>query len=105
MIEAMACGTPIITCRRGSIPEVVDEGVTGFVVDTVEEAIAAVGRVGEIDRGGVRQRFEERFGVARMAEDYLGIYEQMIEERAASVSPVKERPWKTLFASKTITTS
>jgi glycosyltransferase involved in cell wall biosynthesis len=75
MIEAMACGTPVIAFRSGSVPEVVDEGVTGFVVGSVEEAVEAVGRIPEIDRVAVRAAFEKRFTVERMARDYLAIYE------------------------------
>src|SRR5215510_14998923 len=71
MIEAMACGTPVIAFRRGSVPEVVDEGVTGFIVDGEAEAVQAIGRVGELDRRQVRARFEQRFTARRMAEDYL----------------------------------
>src|SRR6266403_561754 len=63
MIEAMACGTPVIAFRRGSAPEVIDEGVSGFIVDNVAEAAAAVRRIGEIDRTGVREAFEGRFGI------------------------------------------
>jgi glycosyltransferase involved in cell wall biosynthesis len=77
MIEAMACGTPIIAFRRGSVPEVVENGVTGFTVDSVEEAIAAVRRVSEISRQRCRQIFDERFSVNRMAADYLAIYQQL----------------------------
>jgi glycosyltransferase involved in cell wall biosynthesis len=74
MIEAMACGTPVIAFRAGSVPEVVDEGVTGFIVDDVAEAAAAVSRIGMLDRAAVRATFERRFSVARMANDYLSIY-------------------------------
>jgi glycosyltransferase involved in cell wall biosynthesis len=105
MIEAMACGTPVITCRRGSIPEVIDEGTTGFIVDDVDEAVAAVGRLGELDRGRCRAVFEERFSVARMARDYVELYEELAGLGAVAPSLEKERPWKTLFASRTITTS
>jgi glycosyltransferase involved in cell wall biosynthesis len=105
MIEAMACGTPVITCRRGSIPEVIDEGVTGFIVDTVEEGIRAVARVSELSRERCRAVFEERFGVARMASDYAAVYEHLAGSRALANDPAKELRWKTLFASKTITTS
>jgi glycosyltransferase involved in cell wall biosynthesis len=80
MIEAMACATPVIAYRSGSVPEVVDEGVTGFVVDDIEGATAAVGRLDEIDRDGVRAAFERRFDVARMARDYLAVYERLIRE-------------------------
>jgi len=74
MIEAMACGTPVIAYRCGSVPEVIDDGVTGFVVDSVPAAVAAVERAAALDRRRVRQRFEERFSVARMAERYLEVY-------------------------------
>ncbi len=78
MIEAMANGTPVIAFRRGSIPEVVDHGTTGFVVDTVEEAAAAVSLAGKLDRTAVRQRFERRFSVERMAHDYVALYRRQI---------------------------
>ena len=78
MIESMACGTPVIARRRGSVPEVVDEGVTGFVVDDVAGAILAVGRVGSLDRRAVRARVAERFSRDRMVDDYLRVYEQVL---------------------------
>ena len=106
MIEAMACGTPVVAWRCGSVPEVIDDGVTGFVVDSIDAAAAAVERLRELPRAGVRRRFEERFSVERMAHDYVGIYEQLADRATVSAAPVKEAtPWKTLFASKTITTS
>jgi len=74
MIEAMACGTPVIAFRAGSVPEVVDDGITGFVVRNVDEAVAAVKRLPELDRRKVRAVFESRFSVERMARDYLEIY-------------------------------
>ena len=74
MIEAMACGTPVIAYRCGSIPEVVDEGVTGFIVDSQEEAIKAVEKLLIINREGCRKTFEQRFSAKRMADDYLNIY-------------------------------
>ncbi len=75
MIEAMACGTPVVALRRGSVPEVVDEGVTGAIVDDIDRAVAAVERVAGLDRARVRARFEERFSVERMARDYLRVYD------------------------------
>ncbi len=78
MIEAMACGTPVVAFRRGSTAEVVDHGVTGFVVDTVEEAVAAVRRARMLDRGAVRAQFLRRFTDDRMAGGYEAIYERMI---------------------------
>lgn len=77
MIEAMACGTPVIACRRGSVPEVVDHGVTGFIVDDVDQAVHALDRVANVSRRGCRRRFEERFSVSRMARDYTGVYERV----------------------------
>lgn len=78
-IEAMACGTPVIAFRRGSVPEVVKEGVTGFVVENVDEAVEAVGRVAGFDRVACRVEFDASFSVGRMASDYTALYEQVIE--------------------------
>jgi glycosyltransferase involved in cell wall biosynthesis len=89
MIEAMACGTPVLAFRRGAVCEVVDEGVTGHVVDDMEEAVGMLERVLVLDRGRVRQRFEERFLVSRMAHDYVRIYERLIGQPAGRTS---ERP-------------
>jgi glycosyltransferase involved in cell wall biosynthesis len=86
MIEAMACGTPVIAYRHGSVPEVIDEGVTGFVVDSEEEAVRAVGRLGEIDRRQVRACFERRFTASRMATEYAALYERLrTSDKAANV--------------------
>jgi glycosyltransferase involved in cell wall biosynthesis len=74
MIEAMACGVPVIAMRRGSVPEVIDHGVTGLIVDSEDEAVRAVKRASMLNRRGVRQRFEDRFTVERMARDYLALY-------------------------------
>ncbi|MEU4834850.1 glycosyltransferase family 4 protein [Streptosporangium sp. NPDC023615] len=78
VVESMACGTPVIAYRRGSMPEVVDPGVTGLLVEGVEEAVAAVARVGAIDRANCRAQAERRFGVDRMVEDYLQVYRSML---------------------------
>jgi glycosyltransferase involved in cell wall biosynthesis len=78
MIEAMACGTPVIAFRSGSVPEIVDDGVTGFVVEGEAQAVEAIGRLGELDRRRIRARFEERFTAKRMANDYLQHYETLI---------------------------
>jgi glycosyltransferase involved in cell wall biosynthesis len=83
MIEAMACGTPVIAFRCGSVPEVIEDGVTGFVVDTEAEAIQAIKRVGELDRRKVRSRFEERFTAKRMALEYVTHYEVLTAMRHA----------------------
>jgi glycosyltransferase involved in cell wall biosynthesis len=79
MIEAMACGTPVIAFDRGSVPEVIDDGISGFIVADEAAAIAAVGRLGELDRARVRQQFERRFTARRMAEDYMEAYELLTE--------------------------
>ena len=79
MIEAMANGTPVIAFRRGSVPEIIDEGVTGFVVDGTDAAVAAVPRVTALDRRGVRRCFEERFSVERMARDYIELYDDVLQ--------------------------
>jgi glycosyltransferase involved in cell wall biosynthesis len=79
MIEAMACGTPVIAYRRGSVPEVIEEGVTGFIVQDLEDAVRAAERISTLSRWRCRQLFEERFSAARMARDYLAIYQKLIE--------------------------
>jgi len=81
MIEAMACGTPVIAFRRGSVAEVIDDGVTGFIVDGIEESLQALDKVQDFDRERCRKVFEERFSAARMAGDYLKIYERLIEAK------------------------
>lgn len=86
MIEAMACGTPVVAYRCGSVPEVVEHGLTGFIVDTTDDAVSAVHRLDELNRGRVRDRFVERFSIERMANDYLAIYEALIE---ANKMPVR----------------
>ncbi|MFZ1415091.1 MAG: glycosyltransferase family 4 protein [Defluviicoccus sp.] len=75
MIEAMACGAPVLAFRRGSVPEVIDHGISGLVVDDEEEALAAVRRTSMLDRHRVRQQFEKRFSVERMASDYVALYQ------------------------------
>ena len=77
MIEAMSCGTPVLAWPNGAVPEIVDHGVSGLVVDSMEAAVAAVPLVLGLDRAGVRQRFEERFSAARMARDYLAVYRRL----------------------------
>jgi glycosyltransferase involved in cell wall biosynthesis len=77
MIEAMACGTPVLAFDKGAAREVVDDGVTGLVVQSVDEAISALAQVLALDRARVRRRFEERFSASRMAADYVRIYERL----------------------------
>ena len=74
MIEAMACGTPVIAWRNGAVPEVIEDGITGFVVDSMDGAVEAMKRIGELDRRVVRKRFEERFTSDVMASNYLRLY-------------------------------
>jgi glycosyltransferase involved in cell wall biosynthesis len=78
----MACGTPVLAFRCGSIPEVIDDGVTGKVVDSEEEAIAALPRILSYDRRAVRQRFEERYSATRMAKDYVSTYRRLLTKHA-----------------------
>jgi glycosyltransferase involved in cell wall biosynthesis len=86
MIEAMACGTPVVAWPGGSVPEVVDEGVTGFVVDTIDAAVDAVGRADGLNRRRCRAVFEERFGADRMARDYLAVYRRLAAARAGTAT-------------------
>jgi glycosyltransferase involved in cell wall biosynthesis len=80
VVESMICGTPVIAYRRGSMPEVVDEGVTGYLVGGVDQAVAAVDAVRAIDRAGCRAHARRRFGAKRMVADYVTVYEQLIGE-------------------------
>jgi glycosyltransferase involved in cell wall biosynthesis len=82
IIEAMACGTPAIAYREGAVPEVMEEGLTGFIVEALEDAVKAVQRVPELSRRRCREVFEERFTAARMARDYVRIYERLINRHA-----------------------
>ena len=84
MVEAMACGTPVLAFRSGSVSEVIDDGVTGFVVDDLDQAISALPRVLTLDRRAVRRRFEERFSVNRMAKDYLAVYRSLLKRPHAA---------------------
>jgi glycosyltransferase involved in cell wall biosynthesis len=81
MIEAMACGTPTVAYRRGSVPEIIEDGVSGFVVEKESEALTAIGRAQHLDRRQVRASFERRFTARRMAEDYVQVYRQLAENR------------------------
>ena len=78
VVEAMACGTPVIASRRGSMPEIIEDGANGFLVDSADEALAAVERVGELDRREVRRSVERRFHVDRMADDYIALYRSIL---------------------------
>lgn len=82
MIEAMSCGTPCVAWRAGSVPEIIREGENGFIVDSIEDAVAAVRRIDTLDRARVRASFEQRFVVERMTRDYLDIYRRLSMRRA-----------------------
>ena len=81
MIEAMACGTPVVAFENGSVPEVLEHGVTGYIVHNEEEAIRAVARIGDLDRRRIRREFERRFTAQRMAQNYLKLYSQLARKR------------------------
>ena len=95
MIEAMACGTPVLAFRRGSVEEVVDIGLTGYTVDTIEEAMLTLPRVVALDRRAVRRQFETRFTSTRMAKDYLSVYKSLrgrddqMPSEIAAVPPIE----------------
>ena len=79
IIEALACGTPVIAFRRGSVPEILEDGVTGFVVDSVEEAVQRVAQLPQLDRRRCRAEFDHRFTARRMAQDYCAVYARLME--------------------------
>jgi glycosyltransferase involved in cell wall biosynthesis len=79
MIEAMACGTPVIAFEHGSVPEVLENGVTGYIVNDMDAAIEAAGRAARLDRRRIRETFERKFSSRRMAEDYLALYQEVVE--------------------------
>ena len=80
MIEAMACGTPVIAFNRGSVPEIIEDGLTGFIVEDETSAVGAVGQLARLPRQRVRARFEERFTARRMATEYLAVYRSLTEQ-------------------------
>ncbi|MBR0799824.1 glycosyltransferase family 4 protein [Bradyrhizobium jicamae] len=92
MIEAMACGTPVIALAHGSVPEVIDNGVSGFVVNSVQDAVAAAQSINWLDRGAIRERFEQRFTAERMARDYLAAYQRLPAFRQRSQLEVHTSP-------------
>jgi glycosyltransferase involved in cell wall biosynthesis len=83
MIEAMACGTPVIAYPCGSVPEIVEHGITGFVVRNVDEAVQAISRAAALDRAKIRERFERRFTVEQMTNKYLDVYNRLVDSRLA----------------------
>jgi glycosyltransferase involved in cell wall biosynthesis len=99
IIEAMACGTPVIAFRRGSVPELLEEGISGYIVDDVAGAAQAVAKVRELDRRRCRLAFDRRFTARRMASDYLAVYEEILQSRVAHGSGWQEKAaWKTSSA-------
>jgi glycosyltransferase involved in cell wall biosynthesis len=95
MIESMACGTPVIAMRRGSVPEVVEHGVSGFIVDNQEEAVAAVSTIDGLDRARVRRCFDERFTAEIMARNYIELYERLARKAPSKLirTPTKAESW------------
>jgi glycosyltransferase involved in cell wall biosynthesis len=92
MIEAMSCGTPVIAYRSGSVPEVIRDGINGFVVEDIDGSVAAVERLGTLSRAGCRQAFEERFTVERMARDYVALYEHLAIQADDMVAlPIRDK--------------
>jgi len=92
MIEALACGTPVITRRRGSTPEIIRDGQTGFICETEEDMVAAVHRIGTLNRRACRREFLERFTVTRMAQQYVNVYQAICAEWRAGIGPVPIAP-------------
>jgi glycosyltransferase involved in cell wall biosynthesis len=86
MIESMACGTPVVCFSRGSVPELVEDGISGFLVENAEEAVRALDRVAGLDRTKCRKAFESRFTAGRMAKDYVSIYRRILSERGTRPS-------------------
>ena len=84
MIEAMACGTPVLAFRQGSVAEIIDQGVTGAIIDTMDEAMMILPRVIALDHRAVRRRFEQRFSSARMATDYVAVYRSLLKRPSIS---------------------
>ncbi|HJZ31526.1 MAG TPA: glycosyltransferase family 4 protein [Hyphomicrobiaceae bacterium] len=94
MIEAMACGTPVLAFEAGAVHEIIDEGVTGYIVRSVEEGICKIGAVMALDRGRVRRRFEERFTATRMANDYVRVYQMLIDGELANEDKRHRADWE-----------
>lgn len=86
MIESMACGTPVVAYPRGSVPEILSEGISGFMVQNIDEAVETVQRIGEIDRQACRCHFEQNFTAERMAHDYLNLYKLLIDQQSSPIA-------------------
>lgn len=89
VIEAMACGTPTIAFDKGSMSEIIENGVNGFRVGSIDEAVEALGRIRLIDRAGCRRSFEKRFTAARMAADYLALYQRVLESAGRPIGAAR----------------
>jgi glycosyltransferase involved in cell wall biosynthesis len=94
LIEALACGTPVVAFRRGSVPEIITDGESGFLVENVDQAVKAVARLSELSRRRCREIFEERFTADRMMSDYLAIYSRIAGARAAEDAVGGATPWR-----------
>jgi glycosyltransferase involved in cell wall biosynthesis len=81
LIEALACGTPVFAYQRGSIPEIIEDGITGFICENLDEMVSAMSRLPRIQRQHCRQAFEARFAVTRMVKDYVALYEKILNNR------------------------
>jgi len=95
LIEALACGTPVLAYRRGAIPEIIEDKVTGFVCESLDEMTAAIQHIPEIDRRRCRVAFEQRFSAERMAQDYVRVYEQALDstyEREVAATSLESWP-------------
>jgi glycosyltransferase involved in cell wall biosynthesis len=105
MIEAMACGTPVVAFENGSVPEVLEDAVTGFIVHTEDQAVEAVGRLGTLDRAKIRREFESRFTAHRMAQNYLKLYASLARARRLPTSMLKSLDDEVLAGSLVISRS
>src|SRR5205823_3150458 len=94
MVEALACGTPVLGANSGSVPEIVVDGVTGYLCDGVEDAVARVPKLASLDRGACRRRVEECFTIERMIDRYLMAYEAAIEQKLPSAPTTEQLRWR-----------
>jgi glycosyltransferase involved in cell wall biosynthesis len=93
MIEAMACGTPVIAYAAGSVPEIIDDGITGFIVRTPEEAVSALGKIDQLDRKAIREQFEKRFSSMTMSRAYTDLYERIVSASGMETA-IDGRGWQ-----------
>jgi glycosyltransferase involved in cell wall biosynthesis len=103
MIEAMACGTPVIACENGSVPEVLEDGVTGFIVQNEEQAVEAVKRIGALNRERIRAEFDRRFTARHMAQHYLKLYARIAKAKRESKLPVSAADGKEFLPQSLVT--